>query len=351
MTQWSKTVNDILMTRILSSWFFSRLGRFLYFVGACFLLGCGPSAVDPDSQQPTRIVLQTNWHAQPEHGGFYQALVKGFYAEEGLDVVILTGGPNANTLQRVVLGQAHFSHGRTDDIIIAASKGLPLVMTGALMQKDPQAIMFHQSSGIENFKDLDGRPIMATPGLAYIEILKRTHGIDFPVIPSDFGLERFIADKQFVQQVFATNEPYYVRQRGADPGLLMLSDSGFDPFRVWYTSRAFLRENPEAVAAFTRASIRGWQDYLSGDRSEANAMIAARNPIMTEAFMQYSVETMIALNLVTGDEGGLDRIGFIDRQRLQQQIQQLQEIGLLESTPDLDRLVEDRLMEGAGSEH
>ena len=120
------------------------------------------------------------------------------------------GDPNAHTLQRVALGDAHFSTHRSDDIILQVSRGMPFLITGVLMQKDPQALMFHLGSGIHGFKDLDGRAIMATPGLNYLEVLRRTFDIEFTVIPHDYGMERFIADGDFVQQCFITNEPFFV---------------------------------------------------------------------------------------------------------------------------------------------
>lgn len=218
------------------------------------LAGCG----DKQSNNPDdlfRIVLQTDWYAQPEHGGFYQALVNGYYAEEGLDVDIIPGGPNSLTTQRLAQGNAQFAIGRSDDVIISVGRGLPLVIIGAFMQKDPQAIMFHKESGITGPKDLHGRSVMTVPGSAFLEIMRRQYGIEVSVIPLDYGMNRFLADKNFIQQCFITNEPFYVARAGANVGTFLLSESGFNPYRVWFTSRSFLRRHPDKVAAFHRAKI------------------------------------------------------------------------------------------------
>lgn len=298
-----------------------------------FALGCGKKELADASLEESsglfKIVLQTDWYAQPEHGGFYQALANGYYAEEGLDVTIVPGGPNALASQKVAQGTAQFAISRSDEVIIASERGIPLVMIGALMQKDPQALMFHEESGIETLSDLDGRSIMAGPGSAFLEILKIQYGIDFSVIPLDYGMSRFLADKEFVQQCFITNEPFYVSQAGANVKTILLSESGFNPYRVWFTSKSFLRRHPDIVAAFHRASVRGWQDYLTGDRTLANAEIAKQNPKMDDTFMAYVVQAMIDNSLVTGDSPDLSLVGNIDPQRIAKQLEQLQRIKLV----------------------
>ena len=307
--------------------------------GTCSLLllsGCGgegqeeADSTKTETQKPFKVVLQTDWYAQPEHGGFYQALAEEYYADEGLEVEILPGGPNAMTTQRVTQGKAHFGIGRSDEVIVARGRGVPLAIVGALMQKDPQALMFHEESGIESLADLDGRSVMAAPGSPMMEILKLTYDIDFSTIPLDYGMSRFLADKEFVQQCFITNEPFYVERSGANAETILLSESGFNPYRVWFTSKSFYRRHPDVVKAFHRASIRGWREYLFGDRTRANAVIKERNSKMDSDFMEFVHKSMMENGLVTGEEGSPEKIGHIDTQRIRTQIQQLREIELLE---------------------
>ncbi|MDA0349685.1 MAG: ABC transporter substrate-binding protein [Verrucomicrobia bacterium] len=291
------------------------------------------------NQGLTKVTLQTDWYAQPEHGGFYQALVKGYYKEAGLDVEIIPGGPNAMTVQKVAQGVADFSLGRSDQIIVAVSRGVPLMIQGAIMQQDPQAIMFHKESGIKDFKDLDGKTIMAIPGSTFVGMLEHSYGIQIDVIPTDFGMNRFLADKAFIQQCFITNEPYYVSREGANVGTLLLSDSGFSPYRVWYTSSGYARANPEIVQAFSEASIRGWNDYLTGDRSEADNLISSSNPKQTPDFIDYVVNSMIENQLVTGDPEKGEAMGRLTIERIQKQIDQLNEIEALESDVKIDQVL------------
>jgi NitT/TauT family transport system substrate-binding protein len=217
-------------------------------------------------------------------------------------------------------------------------------MVGALMQHDPQAIIFHKESGVQGFKDLDGKTIMAVPGAAWITFTERKYHVKISVTPLDYGLSRFMADKQFVQQCFVTNEPYYVRQQGVDPGILMLSETGFAPYRVWYTSRDFIRKNPEAVRAFTAASIRGWSDYITGDRKEADVLIRSLNKQITPEFSDYCVAAMKEKMLVAGDPAKGEATGRIDPTRLAEEVRQMSELGMLSQPMKIEDVFDDRFL-------
>ena len=321
-----------------------RIPRPAFRVIACIctllLAGCSrdttPNAATDGAPALTKVILQTDWYAEPEHGGFYQALVKGYYREAGLDVTIQQGGPNSIPAQKIATGAVTFAIARSYDVAIAYSRGIPVVMIGALMQRDPQAIMFHRESGIRTFKDLDGRNLMAVPGSTYIPLMEQTFHIKVAITPLDFGLSRFMADKNFVQQCFITNEPYYVHKQGADVGTLLLSDTGFAPYRVWYAKRSFLKEHPDVARAFTAASIRGWREYVTGDPTEANALIASLNPKMDHEFIDYSVKAIKDYQLVTGDPAAGETVGQIRRERLDQELKQMAALGQFERPVTVD---------------
>jgi ABC-type nitrate/sulfonate/bicarbonate transport system substrate-binding protein len=105
----------------------------------------------------TPVTFQTDWYPQPEHGGFYEALLKGYYRQEGLDVTITPGGPYAIAEQQVSTGAAQFAMGSSDRVLEADSRGQSLVAVAATMQHDPQAIMVHADSAVRSFTDLEGR--------------------------------------------------------------------------------------------------------------------------------------------------------------------------------------------------
>lgn len=311
----------------------------LLLLAACSREPAAPLAAEPDAKlAPAKVRLQSDWYAQAEHGGYYQASARGFDKEEGVELVITQGGPGAFGPQKVATGQAEFAMGRSDDVILAIQQGLPIVIITALMQHDPQALLLHEENPVDNFADLDGKSIMALPGAAWIEHIQRKYQVRLNLIPLNYGFAQFMADKRFIQQCFITNEPFYVAKNGAKPKTLLIAGSGYDPYRVIFTSQRFLRENPEAVRAFVRASARGWHDFLRNDPSPGMALISRHNEKMDPEFMRYSIRIMNERSLVSGDQAEGERIGLIKRTRVQAQIDQLLSYGLLKEPIPAERV-------------
>ena len=301
-----------------------------------FFAGCGEKAETSDSGL-IPVTIQMDWYAQAEHGGFFQAVAEGYYEDVGLDVTINQGGPNAMGTQKVISRALQFSIGRADDIIVHASNNLPVLIVSALMQHDPQAFLVHKESGIDSFEDLDNRTVMTTPGAPMVRFIEKKYGIKMNVVPVDYGMSRFLADTEFVQQCFITNEPYYIRQAGGNPATLLIADSGFDPYRVIFTNRNYAEKNPEVVKAFVAASIKGWQSYMAGPRDRANAKIQELHAKMTDEFLAYSVNSMKENHLIAG-AGPEDHTGLIDPVRVQEQIDMLLDIGLIKERIEAAKL-------------
>jgi NitT/TauT family transport system substrate-binding protein len=289
--------------------------------------------------QLLKVDFQLDWYPAPEHGGEYQALVKGYYREAGLDVTILPGGPGSFGIQKVATGRVQLSMGPCDDVIQAVRRGAPLVVVGAHMEHNPQAIMVHDESAVKSFHDLDGKSVMCIAGSTWIDYLQNHFGIHFNVVPADYGLARFMADKDFIQQCFITNEPYYVELHGAKARTLLIAEAGYDPYRVIFTSRSFAREHPEAVRAFVAATIRGWVDFLHGDSAQARATIQSEDPSQSPALMDYSVAAMKRYNLVEGDPAKGERAGLITPERMSALLQILVDLKILDGRPALDDFV------------
>ncbi len=280
----------------------------------------------------TKVRLQTDWFPQPEHGGYYQALAKGFYSAEGLEVEIVAGGPNAQVMATVATGRAQFGMTNGDDVITAVSRGVPVVMVAAEMQRDAQGVMFHESHPLRSLRDLDGKTLMAGAGSTWLTVMQRQLGIRFHLQPLVGDLARFMNDEKFIQQCFVTSEPYFARQRGAQVGALLIAnaEAGFEPYRVVLTSREFAARQPEIVRKFVRATLRGWIDYLTGDPEPANALLRKLRPDLPEDFYAYSIRAMKDYQLVLGDAKRGEAMGQLTAERLQRQIEQLQAAGVLE---------------------
>ncbi len=310
---------------------------------AALFAGCAKdpaTTLNPDGTKPlVKVLLQSDWYAQAEHGGYYQAIAKGFDKEEGIELTIHQGGPGSFGPQKVATGQAQFSMGRSDDVMLAVQQGLPIVIVTALMQHDPQALLLHEENPINDFAQLDGKNIMAVPGAAWIQFIEKKHGIRLNLMPVNYGLAQFMSDKNFIQQCFITNEPYFVAKNGAKPKTMLIAGSGYDPYRVIFTSRKFARENPEAVQAFVNAAARGWHDFLNNDPAPGMALITKDNDKMDADFMRYSIDTMNKLKLVAGDPAKGEGIGRLDRQRLEEQGAMLLSTGLLKEPMPVDKFV------------
>jgi NitT/TauT family transport system substrate-binding protein len=306
---------------------------------ACLVLCACSRTAAPVAREPVPIALQADWYAEAEEGGNYQALARGFYRDAGLDVTILNGGPGGFPFQKVVSGGAQFALGRSDDVILAVSRGLPILIVCAYMEKDPMAVIVHDESPVRDFGDLAGRAIMADPTSAWPNYLKAQYHMDFGIIPLNYGLGSFLADRNFIVQGFATNEPYYIRQKGVASRTLLIANSGYNPYRVIYGNAAFIRSHPDAVRAFVAATLRGWQDFLDGDPSPAKKLIFARNDAMTEDFMRFSTNSMKENRLVTGDPAKGERLGLMTRRRMQEQVDLFVKLGLLQAPVPLEKFV------------
>jgi NitT/TauT family transport system substrate-binding protein len=303
-----------------------------FFLVLMTLAGCEKQAAAPvvAATVPIKIKFQTDWYPQPEHGGYYQALAKGYYAEEGLDVEILPGGPNAQVMTSVAVGRADLGMTNGDDVIVAIARGVPIKMVGAEMQRDPQGILYHAEHPLQTLKDLQGRTLMAGAGSTWIEVMRKKLGVEFTLLPLVGDLARFMNSPEFVQQCFVTNEPYFARQRGAKVGALLIASDTYEPYRVMFTGRLFLAKHPALVEKFVRASVRGWVDYLTGDPAPANRLIAAKRDDLTPEFMAYSIKAMNDFKLVSGDPAKGEFAGQLTAARLEKQIKLLQEVGVLD---------------------
>lgn len=300
-----------------------------------------PEPIDIEElQKVPKITLQMDWYAQAEHGGYYMALVKGYYKEAGLDVTIREAGPGVAGGMRLASGGPIFGIGRGDEAIVEAARDIPVIMIAAQMQHDPQALLIHAGSPVNSFKDLNGRAIMTVPGANWIAYVQRTFHIQFSIIPMNFGMAQFMADPNFIQQCFVTNEPYYVEKNGGHAKTLLLADSGFDPYRVLMGNADYVAKHRDATRAFVQASIRGWKEYLYGDPTPAFREIAARNIQMTPDFLEFSYRAMKEKRLVDGDPSKGEAIGVLSRKRLQEQIDALQNLGVLDRTVKVDEVAD-----------
>jgi NitT/TauT family transport system substrate-binding protein len=307
----------------------SPLHRLL--IGALSLLPCLPGAYSAE-KVPFKLVVQLDWVAEPEHGGFYQAEARGFFREEGLDVTLIPGGPGAHVMPSVATGKAHIGQADSTNTLLQQAEGLPVVQFAAVFQDDPSGILVHADSPVRTFKDLNGRTVIARPEWAFLQYLKKRYDVEFNIIPQNFSVTAFLSNRDALQQGYFIAEPHHIVKAGGKmPRFLSTWDAGFRAYAVLVTNRRFARENPEPLRAFLRAYIRGWRDYLEGDPAAAHAAMKKANPTNTDEFMMFSRGKILDEKLVTGRDadGGPLKIGRLDPARFATQISQMEELGIL----------------------
>jgi NitT/TauT family transport system substrate-binding protein len=281
---------------------------------AVFTLATGLTAFGAVAQDLDEATFGTNWKAQAEHGGYYQAVATGIYEEHGLDVTIRPGGPQVNHPQLLAAGQIDFNMGSAMfGAFNYVQNDVPMVTVAAIFQKDPQILMAHPDQGIESLADMKGMPILISTGArtTYWEWLKIAYGFtDDQIRPYTFNPGPFIADPGIGQQGYLTSEPFAIeREAGWAPKVFLLADAGYDTYSTTIeTSWKLVEENPDLVQRFVDATILGWYSYLYGDPTPGNELIKADNPDMTDEQIAYSIAKLKEYGIA--DSGDAETLGI-----------------------------------------
>lgn len=286
------------------------------------------------AQAQEKFTYTTNWYAQAEHGGFYQALATGLYKNAGLDVTIRMGGPQVNIMQLLAAGQTDCVMGYDVQTMKGWEQGIQAMTVAASFQKDPQVLIGHPGV-VNKMQDLKGKTILisSAANTTYWPWLKTTYGLsDSQVRPYTFNIQPFIADKNVVQQGYLSSEPYAIEQEAKfKPNVFLLSDHGWPPYSTTIVCmEKTVRERPQAVAAFVKASMEGWKSYLKGDPSPANALIKKDNPNMTDAKIANGIRLLNETGMVFGGDAATMGVGVITDERMKKTYDMLVEMKLID---------------------
>lgn len=265
-----------------------------------------------------KFVFMTNWFAEAEHGGFYQALATGQYRKAGLDVDIRMGGAQVNITQLMAAGQADCIMGASDmQVVMARENGVPLVTVAAMFQKDPDALIAHED--VHSLEEMRNHTILiaASSYQNFWPWLKARYGFtDAQARPYTFNVQPFVADRSLVQQGYVTSEPYALQKAGVKANAFLLSDYGYPAYSTTIVCMEnTVRTRHAALAAFVRASAEGWKSYLA-DPAPGNALIRKDNPAMTDDQLDFSVRRMKETGLVTSGDAARLGIGVITDARI-----------------------------------
>ena len=264
------------------------------------------------AQALDKVRFGTNWVAEAEHGGYYQALADGTYKKYGLDVTIVPGGPNVNNRILLPVGKLDFFMSANSlQTFDAVQHNIPTIAVAASFQKDPQVLIAHP--GVKKLEDLKKLTLFVSKEgiVTYFQWLKQTYGFDEKKVkPYTFNAQPFLADKNSAMEGYVTSEPYAIeKQAHFKPAVFLLADHGFNSYSTLIeTRRDLVEKKPDLVQRFVDASAIGWYHYLYGDPAPGNALIKKHNPEMTDDQLAYSIAKMREDGIV--DSGDTVKLGI-----------------------------------------
>jgi len=284
------------------------------------------------SHAQEKFTYQTNWYAQAEHGGFYQALATGLYQRAGLEVTLKMGGPQLNSLQMMVAGQADCMMSTDMAMLLARNSGVPVMTVASVFQKDPQVLIAHED--VKSFADMKGKTIFigAASHRTFWPWLKARYGLtDAQVRPYTFNIQPFVADRNSVMQGFLTSEPFSLQKQGVKVNVLMFSDHGYPAYNTTISCmEKTVKERRRAVSAFVQATMEGWKSYLKGDPSPANALIKKDNPNMTDDKIANGIKLLNETGMVFGGDAATMGVGVVTDARMKKTYDMMVEMKLLD---------------------
>jgi NitT/TauT family transport system substrate-binding protein len=300
------------------------------------------TAISPVGAQTAldKVSFGTNWVAEAEHGGFFQALADGTYKNYGLDVTIVPGGPNDNNRMLLIAGKLDFfMSANTLMSFDAVANNVPLAAVAAIFQKDPQVFLIHPESKVSKLEDLKRLTLFVSKeGISsYFQWLKSEYGFsEQKVRPYTFNSQPFLANKASAMQGYVTSEPFAIEKAAKfKPGIILLADYGFNPYSTLIETRGeLIDKKPDLVQRFVDASIIGWYNYLYGDNAPGNAMIKKLNPEMSDELLAYSINKMKEYGIVDSGDTLRDGIGAMSDARAASFFDKMVRAGVVR--PDID---------------
>ena len=277
-------------------------------------LTLGAAALTAPALAQTPVVFGTNWLAQAEHGGFYQAVADGTYAACGLQVTIQPGGPQVNNRALMIAGRVDYHMGgNLLEAFSAVQEGIPVVAVAAAFQKEPQVILTHPGR-VKSFEEIKTLPtiFIGDQGFAsFYQWMINAYGFTAEQrVPYTFNAAPFIADVNSAMQGYLSSEPFFVEKEGGFvPDVWLIADAGYSTYSTLIETMADTVANkPEEVTCFVEGSIKGWYNYLYGDNTAANDLIKKDNPDMTDEAIAYAIAKMKEAGIV--DSGDAETMGI-----------------------------------------
>ncbi len=284
------------------------------------VLGAAAGLACTDNATAETVSFGTDWKAEAEHGGYYQAIATGIYRQHGIEVTLRQGGPQVNHAQLLAAGRLDFNLAPNSfGPLNFTAENIPMVAVAAIFQKDPSVLIAHPGQGNDSLPALKGKPIMigSDTRITSWTFLKTKFGFtDDQIRPYTFSVAPFLADPNAVQQGYLSSEPFTIEAQGVRPVVLLLADAGYSSYgSLIQTSDKLVQEKPDVVQRFVDASVEGWYSYLYGNPTPANELIKRDNPEMTDALLAYGVAKIKEYGIVDSGDAKTKRIGAMTEER------------------------------------
>jgi NitT/TauT family transport system substrate-binding protein len=291
---------------------FNGLIAALLLVGVLFL-GCGQS---PPPKSPDEVKLQLKWVHQAQFAGFYMAQEKGYYAQENIKVTFLEGGQGIDIAKQVLSGEADFGVMVPEDILIERSHGRSLTAIAAIYRRSATVFAARADSGIVRPADLQGRTIALGGEAGTIRFFEmpfyammKNLGLEVSTIkkiPYDPIYRSFAEGEADATPCYATTGLIQLRDKGMKLNLIWPSDYGVHFYSdTLATPERLIRERPDLVTRFLRATLKGWQDAV-GDPEHALSVILQYAGASSRELQRRMMEAQMPL-IHTGE----DKIGWM----------------------------------------
>ncbi|MFV9505493.1 MAG: ABC transporter substrate-binding protein [Oscillochloridaceae bacterium umkhey_bin13] len=311
---------------------------------AVLLTSCAPQAAptppaDPNAPEVREVSMRLQWFLQWQFAGYIVAQAKGYYADEGLDVTLHSGGPDLVPLPLVTAGRDTFGSTGADTVLLARERDIPVVALATWFQASPVAFMVHADSGIAGPQDFPGRTVGMFYGdnveTEYLALLAAT-GVDrrtITEVPGDYSLAPFLQRRVEVWPVYATDQPNTARREGAEVDLIVARDYGVNLMGdTLFTTEEFARQNPRTVRAFVAATLRGWEEAVANPEAAIDLILEVNNELEREQLAFEAYETITLLRYGPGARC----LGYSDPNVWAEQAALMQQLGLLQNPPDLE---------------
>ncbi len=285
------------------------------------------NATTEPAADPVTVKLQLKWVPQAQFAGYFVAQDKGYYAEEGLNVEIMPGGPDIVPEQQVAGGSADIGVGWVASLLPSLEQGMPLVQIAQIYQKSGLVLVSKKSAGINSPADLKGKKVGNWMGgnefelLALFDKYKLDPNKDLSFTKQGFTMDQFLGDQIDAASAMTYNEYQVVLESGIKAedlnvidmnteGVAMLEDNLF-------ANKEWLADNKEIAAKFLRASLKGWKDAIADPAAAVESVMKQAEDGSTTKEHQLTMMTEVA-KLIQPEGFDSSKMGYTDAAAFQQ---------------------------------